>query len=93
MAPQHSGGASAAVTATRHLGEAIGSAVVAGVLFARLGGSEWTGAAMLRGCTAAFRWAAGCTLLAGLLVTAGRPESEWPTPSWKEVAEGSAAAS
>ncbi|MFF4570611.1 MDR family MFS transporter [Streptomyces sp. NPDC001410] len=70
-APQHSGGASAAIATAQHLGAAIGSALFIGALGSRLrqqpGPSESGDAWILGAYTATFWWAIGGVLLAALL--------------------------
>ncbi len=72
VAPQHSGGASAAVTTTQHLGAAIGSALVSAVLGTGL--DSWSPGGAPGVYTAAFWGAAAgavlAALVAGPLVTA-----------------------
>ncbi|MFE1313339.1 MDR family MFS transporter [Streptomyces sp. NPDC058755] len=69
-APQHSGGASAAIATAQHLGAAIGSALFIGVLGSRLSQrprpSESADAWILGAHTDTFWWAIGGVLLAAL---------------------------
>ncbi|MFI8816237.1 MULTISPECIES: MDR family MFS transporter [unclassified Streptomyces] len=87
IAPEHSGAASATITAAQHLGSAIGAALLTGVLAARLRpAASWSPEQlreeMLSGYTDTLWWAVGGMLLAGLLVgllvTARAPRGDGP---------------
>ncbi|MCX4695992.1 MDR family MFS transporter [Streptomyces sp. NBC_01408] len=89
VAPQHAGGASAAVTTAQAVGQSIGAAVLGGVFAARLSGGSplpETFAVEFLGVYTTTLWiAVGGTLLAvlsaALLVTAGRTGAETPAPT------------
>ncbi|MCJ1676423.1 MDR family MFS transporter [Streptomyces sp. APSN-46.1] len=83
IAPPHSGATSATLITAQQVGEAIGAALISGVLAARLrhvsSGAETITEELLRGYTTTLWWAFGGLLLAGLLaglmVTAKAPEA------------------
>ncbi|MEU9988398.1 MFS transporter [Streptomyces sp. NPDC048045] len=80
VAPQHSGGASAAVTTTQQLGPVLGSALLSAVFATRL--DAWPSGGAVGGSPAAFGCAAAgallAALLAGLLITARKAATGQP---------------
>ncbi|MCX4673749.1 MFS transporter [Streptomyces sp. NBC_01433] len=87
VAPEHSGAASATITAAQHVGGAIGVALLTGALAVRLRpGASWSpeqlAGELLGRHTGTLWWAVGgmllAGLLAGLLVTAKSPGGDGP---------------